>query len=476
MNTSRLSFKAVFLFILLSAACVSVPPNADREEGQAAITSKTSDADKKEVQSAFDSKDYAKATRLLTPLAEQGNPKAQYALGTMYAEGSGVSKDYSEAMKWFRKSAEQGYPKGQAVLGWMYDSGSGVDKDYSEAAKWYRKAAEQGVPYAQTALGTMYGQGRGVSRDYSEAMIWYRKAAEQGYPDAQWRVGAMYVKGQSVSKDYTAAEKWFRRAALQSNPQGQLGLGRLYLEGWGVDRNIAEATMWYLLAVSELRKAGIPVERIKDAQGTLASALLLKAVAYPPEVLAMSYLWIKKMLHFLPAVEGGGTIQLPDETITISNVEEYRGKYERRLSLYKEAIKQRGYKTISGTYKGETTESCARIKSAWVGVIHERIQSGIEIAQDGMDAQVVIRAKHEGKELSLKNQAAIAESAISVMDAMNSDYFFRGKIKNQVIVIKPSLLVLNTWPNWAGPPSRSDLENCTITLKPLSADSESEQR
>lgn len=440
MNTSRLSLKAVFLLILLSAACTSVPPSADRGEGRAAVISQASDADIKEARSALDSKDYAKAIRLLIPLAEQGNPIAQYGLGAIYADGLGVNRDYSEAAKWFRKSAEQEHPP------------------------------------AQTALGTLYGRGDGVPQDDTEAMIWYRKAAEQGDAGAQWRVGAMYAKGQSVSKDYAEAEKWFRKAAFRGNPHGQFWLGRLYLEGWGVGQNVAEAAMWYKLAVDKFRKAGVPVERIEDAQGTSASALLLKAVAYPPEALAMSYLSVKKMLHFLPTAAAGATIHLPDETITKSNVEEYRGRYEKRLSLYGEAIKQRGYKTISGAYKGETTESCARINSLWVGVIHERIQSGIEIAQDGIEAQVVIRGKHEGKELSLKNQAAIAESAISVLDAMNSDYFFRGEIQDHVIVIKPNLSVLDTWPKWAGPPSRSDLENCTITLKLLSADSGSEQR
>ena len=203
---------------------------------------------------------------------------------------------------------------------------------------------------------------------------------------------------------------------------------------------------------------------------------LKKALEAPAWALAQGYLWVKSILHFLSAADAGATIHLPDETITKSNVEEYRGRYEKRLSLYGEAIKQRGYKTIAGAYKGETTESCANIKSLWVGVIHERGQSGVEIAQDGIEAQVVIRGKHEGKELSLKNPAAIAESAISVLDAMNSDYLFRGEIKDQVIVIKPNLSVLDRWPKWAGPPSRSDLENCTITLKPLSADSGSEQR
>jgi hypothetical protein len=196
----------------------------------------------------------------------------------------------------------------------------------------------------------------------------------------------------------------------------------------------------------------------------------------PASALAQDYLRVQLILGFLPLARGGVTIQLPGETITQSNVEEYRVRYEKRLSLDGEAIKQRGYKTISGTYKGETTPSCANISSPWVGIIQKQNQSEIEIVQKGMEAQLIVRLNREGKEMSLQNPAAIAESAISIVDEMNSDYFFRGEIQNQAIVIKPNLSVLDTWPKWASPPTRSDLENCTITLKPSSAASRSEQR
>lgn len=203
---------------------------------------------------------------------------------------------------------------------------------------------------------------------------------------------------------------------------------------------------------------------------------LKDALEAPAGDLAQGYLWVKSTLLSLSVVDAGVTLQLPGEAITKNNVEEYRGRYEKRLSLYREAIEQRGYKTISGAYKGETTESCSRIKSPWVSFIHGQGQNEIEITQNGIEAQVVVKANQEGKELSLKNPAVIAESAISVVDGFNSDYFFRGDIKDQAIVIKPILLVLDTWPDWAGPPSRADLENCTITLKALSADSGSKQR
>jgi len=183
----------------------------------------------------------------------------------------------------------------------------------------------------------------------------------------------------------------------------------------------------------------------------------------PAADLAEAYLFVKTSL---PLVSAGAraTIHIQGATINKDNVEEYKAKYEKRLALYEEAIKQRGFKTISGEYKGEATESCARSNSI-LAILHKQQQSGIEITQDGIDAQFVIKFKQDDKEMSIKNPAAIAESAVSVLDAMNSDYFFRGVVKDNVIVFKPNLAVLDTWPKWASPPSRSDLENCTITLE-----------
>jgi len=135
---------------------------------------------------------------------------------------------------------------------------------------------------------------------------------------------------------------------------------------------------------------------------------------------------------------------------------------------------QRGYKTFYGAYRGVTMESCARIKSSWVGIVHGRKQSMIEITQNGMEAQLVIKGKHEASDVSLENEAAVVESSIAILDAMNSDYLFQGELKDRTIVITPDPKVLDGWPKWAGPPSRSDLEHCTITLTLLSADSRQE--
>src|ERR1700733_12516281 len=57
---------------------------------------------------AADSGDYAKAMQLLRPLAEQGDPAAQYDLGVMYYAGQSVPPNPAEAAQWFGKAAEQG--------------------------------------------------------------------------------------------------------------------------------------------------------------------------------------------------------------------------------------------------------------------------------------------------------------------------------------------------------------------------------
>jgi uncharacterized protein len=96
-----------------------------------------------EATAAYDREEYGTALQLLRPLAEGGDPRAQYSLGNIYIRGNGVPQDYAEAMRWYRMAGEQGYGPAFTSLGDMYDAGQGVPRDYAEAMKWYDMAAEQ---------------------------------------------------------------------------------------------------------------------------------------------------------------------------------------------------------------------------------------------------------------------------------------------------------------------------------------------
>lgn len=76
--------------------------------------------------SAIGKGDFQTALLELQPLAEQGNADAQFNLGLMYFNGTGVQQDDQAALKWFRLAADQGDAFAQFALGNMYFMGRGV--------------------------------------------------------------------------------------------------------------------------------------------------------------------------------------------------------------------------------------------------------------------------------------------------------------------------------------------------------------
>ncbi len=126
---------------------------------------------------AYERGDYAAALEELRPLAERGDARAQYFLGSMYAEGEGVPEDYAEAAKWYHLAAERGDAEAQFSLGGLYFYGAGVPRGLAEAVKWYRRAAERGDAEAQIQLGTMCENSVGLPQDYVLAHMWFNLAA-----------------------------------------------------------------------------------------------------------------------------------------------------------------------------------------------------------------------------------------------------------------------------------------------------------
>ena len=91
----------------------------------------------------------------------------------------------SLSLEQLKAKAENGDVRAQHALGFRYYRGDGVAKDFAAAAEWYRKAAEQGFAPAESELGSLYGRGQGVEKSDVEAVKWLRKAAEQGESGAQ---------------------------------------------------------------------------------------------------------------------------------------------------------------------------------------------------------------------------------------------------------------------------------------------------
>ena len=140
---------------------------------------------------AFQKQDYQTAYQELHPLAESGDPKAQYYIGFMHYSGKGVNQDSMEALKWVKPAAESGLAEAQYLFAMMNEEGlpepkgNGKEKGKAkakpkakkvvhkaEAIKWLTLASEQGHVTAQVKLADRHLHGQGVPQDVVQAYTW----------------------------------------------------------------------------------------------------------------------------------------------------------------------------------------------------------------------------------------------------------------------------------------------------------------
>jgi uncharacterized protein len=84
--------------------------------------------------------DYARAFTEFEPLANAGDPVAQYYLAKLYLEGRGPADGVTRGVDFMTKAANGGYPEAQAQLGLMYAMGMGVPVDNVKAHDLLTKA------------------------------------------------------------------------------------------------------------------------------------------------------------------------------------------------------------------------------------------------------------------------------------------------------------------------------------------------
>ncbi|MDD5716676.1 MAG: TolC family outer membrane protein [Sulfuricurvum sp.] len=79
-----------------------------------------------------------KGYRLLLKMARSGHVKAQFALGQMYASGTGIPKNRHKGAIWYRQAARNGYEPAYPIVAQRYRK----KHDHRRAEYWEQKAAE----------------------------------------------------------------------------------------------------------------------------------------------------------------------------------------------------------------------------------------------------------------------------------------------------------------------------------------------
>jgi cell division septation protein DedD len=124
---------------------------------------------------------YANAVAIWRPLAEGGDPDAEFNLGQAYRLGRGLQANATESQKWFERAAAQGHVDAETTLGLLlFQTG-----DQAGGLKWLKLAADQDEPRAMLVYGTALYNGDGVTQDPVLGYAYVRRAAAQGLAPAK---------------------------------------------------------------------------------------------------------------------------------------------------------------------------------------------------------------------------------------------------------------------------------------------------
>ena len=150
------------------------------------------------------------ASRLMIQ-ANDGDPLAQTALAEAFLRGTGREPDTLAAARWSLAAAEQGEPSAEFILGTLYSDG--IKPNARQAVKWYFAAASGGNVRAMHNLGVAFLSGQGVERDPAAASNWFHRAANAGYRDSAFDLAVLYERGDGVPQNAHEALRWYDKAS-----------------------------------------------------------------------------------------------------------------------------------------------------------------------------------------------------------------------------------------------------------------------
>lgn len=295
------------------------PSDLDRAEQYINIAEKCDDEDSKyyedladlreQIDRALKNREEEKAFRLIVPVAEAGNEKAQYELACMYDYGKGTKKNCTLAIKWYEKTAAQDNIEANYRLAEIYCGDNNIAVvDIPKGIILYEQALKGGKNEAAYQLAKIYLEGDNLdnAKRYAELAIsanvrkdestrllseiktkmkerairekiiaavtpdakfktaveFYREehyevafnlfsqATEAGYTKAAEWLANMYLNGYGTKADKDKAFKFYQKAAEVNNAEAWNMLGRCYNEGWGCTKNAEEANKCYQRAAA----------------------------------------------------------------------------------------------------------------------------------------------------------------------------------------------------------------------------------
>jgi len=181
------------------------------------------------------------AKAIFRPLAEAGDPKAQFRMGVFAERGQGQERDYVLARHWYEASGLQGYVDAQVNIGFLHLRGEGGPASPVEAARWLQRAADQNDPESIFSLGILFHNGHGVERDAGKAVRLYIRAADLNYLPALLEAARFLYHGQDVERNVERALAYWEAAHNRGSKTATYILGLQFVQSKSPYRDLDRA-------------------------------------------------------------------------------------------------------------------------------------------------------------------------------------------------------------------------------------------
>ena len=186
-------------------------------------------ADVKAGVDAWQQGDYGKAVAEWQPLAQAGDPDAQFNMGQAYKLGRGVKANMATALDWYRKAAAQGHDRAEDNLGLlMFQQG-----DRAGALPHLQRSAARGEPRAQYIVGTALFNGDLAPKDWPRAYALMSRASGAGLAQATASLKEMdkYIPADQRQQGLAIAQEMNRKQVALDTGDSRAGKNPVTREG-----------------------------------------------------------------------------------------------------------------------------------------------------------------------------------------------------------------------------------------------------
>ena len=151
-------------------------------------------------------------------LAKNGNPLAQFKLGTMYETGQGVGQDEKQAIEWYQKSAAKGHQPAKDRLTFMEIKKSGYKADsHKQWLNGVKREADSLDASSMILLADMHILGTGVEKNPKKALSLLKRTSAMGHSEVDGKIEALEreLNKSSIQNAARAEEEKRKQAAAK---------------------------------------------------------------------------------------------------------------------------------------------------------------------------------------------------------------------------------------------------------------------